>query len=297
MYIEKRYIQKIEKVFETLSAPLRLVDAQGQCLAPAEGGSIGLPVQTLAQGINHHVGDCYIRALDMNPVVYLVASASVPGVEDILAITDAMIMSLFKSSLSISSHTDVYRRVLKQELSGTELIARANEHQIPLDMNRCIMLFQMDQAEKGSAYALLGELIPLSDTDVLVEINRYMVALIKDMDGIDGTDELHQFAEAVQETLLEEVVQTVKVGIGEPKDTFAQLGESYSEARRAMEVGRVFDPAGSIYVYKKLMLERFLMNVSREESQHYHSLLFNRKTTKLFNEEMLQTIEMFFARI
>lgn len=296
MYIEKRYLQKIEKVFETLSAPLRLVDAEGQCLVPARGESISLPVQVLSQGINHHMGDCYIRALDVNPVLCLVAPASAPGVEDILAIADAMIMSLFKSSLSISSHTDVYRRVLKQELSGTDLISRANEHQIPMDMNRCVMLFQMDQTQKGSAYALLSELIPLSDTDVLVEINRYLVALIKDMDGIDGTEELYQFAEAVQETLMEEAVQTVNVGIGEPKDTLAQLGESYSEARRAMEVGRVFNPAGSIHVYKRLMLERFLMNVSREESHHYHSLLFNRKTTKLFNDEMLQTIEMFFAK-
>lgn len=38
------------------------------------------------------------------------------------------------------------------------------------------------------------------------------------------------------------------------------------------------------------------MNVPREESVHYHALLFNRKTAKLFNEEMLQTIEMFFRK-
>ena len=38
------------------------------------------------------------------------------------------------------------------------------------------------------------------------------------------------------------------------------------------------------------------MNVTREESMLYHSLLFNRKTAKLFNEEMLQTIEMFFRK-
>ena len=31
-------------------------------------------------------------------------------------------------------------------------------------------------------------------------------------------------------------------------------------------------------------------------SLRYHSLLFNRKTAKLFNEEMLQTIEMFFRK-
>ena len=295
MYIEKRYIQKIEKVFETLSLPLRLVDAQGQCMAPAGGESILLP-NVLAHGLNHHIGDLLVRALDMKPSLCLVAPAGAPGAEDILCVADAMIMSLFKSSLSIASHTDVYRRVLKQELTGTDLVSRASEHQIPQEMPRCVMLFQMEQTEKAGAYSILGELIPLTDTDVLVEMNRHLVALIKDMDGIDGIEDLYQFAEAVQETLMEEAVQTVIVGIGDEKHTLAQLGESYTEARRAMEVGHIFNPSHSIHVFRRLMLERFLMNVTREESTHYHNLLFNRKTAKLFNEEMLQTIEMFFRK-
>lgn len=296
MYIEKRYIKKIAKVFETLTIPLRLLDASGVCLVPEEGEPVALPANVLAQGINHHVGEYYFRALDIHPPLYLAAPDGAAGAEDILCVADAMLMSLLKSSLSIASHTDVYRRALKQELSGTDLITRASEHQIPLEMPRCVMLFQLEQAERASAFSVLGELIPLSDTDVLVEMNRHLVALIKDMDGIDGTEELYQFAQAVQETLMEEAVQTALVGIGEEKNTLALLGESYAEARRAMEVGRIFNPDSHIHVFRRLMLERFLMNIPREESLHYHALLFNRKTVKLFNEEMLQTIEMFFRK-
>ena len=296
MYIEKRYMQKIEKVFQMLSISLRLVDAQGQCLVPAGGEHITLPANVLAHGLNHRVGELIVRALDMHPALYLTAPASASGADDVLCVADAMLMSLFKSSLSIASHTDVYRRVLKQELAGADLVSRAAEHQIAQKMDRCVMLFQLDHTEKASAYSILGELIPLSDTDVLVEMNRHLVALIKDMDGIDGTEELYQFALAVQETVMEEAVQTVTIGIGEEKDTLAELGESYAEARRAMEVGHVFNPSQSIHVFRRLLLERFLMNISREESLHYHNLLFNRKTAKLFNEEMLQTIEMFFRK-
>ena len=294
--IEKRYLNRIEKVFDMLSLPLRLLDSQGQCLIPSGGQPVALPSSAVPQGLNHRIGDCYVRALDLNPVLYLAAPAIAAGVEDILCLADAMLMSQLKSSLSAAGHTDIYRRVLRQELTGTELVSRASEQQIPQDMKRCVMLFQLERTEKSSAYSVLGELVPLSDTDVLVEMNRHTVALIKDMDGIDGTDDLYQFAEAVQETVMEEAVQSVLVGIGESKHTLAQLGESYAEARRAMEVGHVFNPAQSIHVFSRLMLERFLMNVSREEGLHYHSLLFNRKTAKLFNEEMLQTIDMFFRK-
>ncbi len=295
MMIEKWHIQRIEKIFDMLTLPLRLLDAQGVCLVPQGENSVSLPAG-IPQGLNHRTGEWYLRALDISPTLYLAAPASAPGVEDVLCMADALLMSLLKSSMSLSGMTEVYRRLLRQELTGTELTSRASEHQIPLDMPRCVMIFQLRQTEKTSAYAVLGELVPISDTDVLVEMNRHTVALIKDLDGVDGTEDLVQFAEAVQETVMEEAVQNVMVGIGDAKHSLAQLGESYAEARRAMEVGHVFNPAQSIHVFSRLMLERFLMNVSREEGQHYHSLLFNRKTAKLFNEEMLQTIDMFFRK-
>ena len=49
-------------------------------------------------------------------------------------------------------------------------------------------------------------------------------------------------------------------------------------------------------MFSKLVLERFLMELPQEISAYYHSLLFNRKTQRLFNEEMLYTIEMFFKK-
>ena len=296
MYIEKRYIKRIEKIFEQLSTPISLMDAQGICLVPETGEAVTLPGMVMAAGITHKLENTLYRSLDMNPPMILACPVEAPGAENILIVADAMLMSMFKSGLSIASHSDVYRRALKQELAGADLATRAGEHQIPLEMERSVMLFQIERTEKLSAYSILGELIPLTETDSLIEMNRHVVALIKDMNGIDGPDELYQFAQAVQETLMEEAVQTAEIGIGESKATLGVLGESYQEARRAMEVGHIFSPEESIHVFRNLLLERFLMNVPREESMHYHALLFNRKTAKLFNEEMLQTIEMFFRK-
>lgn len=296
MLMEKRYIKKMEKIFEGLSIPLRIVDAQGTSLIPEDGTLVDMPSAMLTPGINHHVGDQLYRALDMYPPLVIVCPDAYVGAQDLLVMTDSMVTNLFKSSLSITGPNDVFRRALKQELNGVDLLTRANENQITLEMDRCVLLFQIEQIEKSSAYSILGELIPLTDTDALVEMDRHQVALVKDMEGIDGFDELYQFAQAAQETLMEEAVKTAKVGIGQVKHTLAQLGESYLEAKRAMEVGRIFSPEESIHIFRRLMLERFLMNVPREDSMHYHALLFNRKTAKLFNDEMLQTIEMFFRK-
>jgi len=295
VYIEKRHIRKITRIFEGLNIPLRLLDAAGTCIVPEGGQDFELPDMSLSSSINHHLGDHLCRALDINPPMYLVTRAGGSAVEDLLSMTEAMLMGLLKSSFSITNCSDVYRRVLRRELSSMELTTHASEHQIALDMRRCVILFRFDKTEK-SAYSVLGEMIPLADTDVLVEMNHNSAALIKDMQGVDGTEELMQYAEAVRETLLEEMGYAAVIGIGEAKNTLILLGESYAEAKRALEVGYLFHPGAGVYVFSRLMLERFLMGIPQEDCQHFHSLLFNRKTAKLFNDEMLQTIDMFFRK-
>ena len=292
---EKRVIKKMKKIFEGIMVPIRVTDEQGNCLVPEDGAPVELPGAVMVPGFNHHMGDQYFRVLDMHPTLVLTCPDCV-GVEDLMMMADVALTGLFENSLSIGSHSDVYRRVLKQELSGGDLLNQASENQIALELARCCILFQIGQTDKTSAYHILGELIPLADTDALVEMDRHRVALVKDMEDVDGVEELYQFAQAVQETLMEEAVKTTEVGIGEVKYAFQQLWESYLEAKRAMEVGRIFSGGESIHVFRKLMLERFLMNVPQEDGMHYHSLLFNRKTAKLFNEEMIQTIEMFFRK-
>jgi len=296
VFIEKRYIKRIETIFAGLSVPVRLLDTQGYPIVPEEGERRTLPAAVMTPGITHRVGRDFYRALDLNPQLFLTCDAGATGAEDLLKLADAMLMSMLRSSLSIASQSDVLRRVLRQDEIGTALAARASEHQIPMEMNRCVLLFKLENTEKASAYATLGELIPLTETDTLVEMNRHNTVLIKDMNGIDGIDELHQFALAVEDTLTQEGIRQVSIGIGEPKPSLTTLAESYLEAKRAMEVGYIFQKSSSIHVFRYLLLERFLMDIPREEGMHYHQLLFNRKTAKLFNDEMLQTIEMFFRK-
>ena len=296
MFIEKRYVKRIEAIFAGLSVPVRLIDAQGFSVVPEEGERRALPSAVLPPGITHTIGGQCYRALDLNPPLFLTCDAGAEGADNLLVLADAMLMSMLKSSLSIASQSDVLRRILRQDISGAALAARAGEHQIPLEMDRCVLLFQMENTDKLSAYAALGEYVPLAETDALVEMNRHNAVLIKDMNGIDGIDELYQFALAVEETLIQEGVRQVTIGIGEIKPSLAVLAESYQEAKRAMDVGSIFVKSRTIHVFRFLLLERFLMDIPREEGMHYHALLFNRKTAKLFNDEMLQTIEMFFRK-
>ena len=66
------------------------------------------------------------------------------------------------------------------------------------------------------------------------------------------------------------------------------------EAKTAIEVGRLYRDEQQVFVFRKLLIERFLRDVPEDMAKKYNSLLFNRSTARLFNEEMIQTIKKFF---
>ena len=158
------------------------------------------------------------------------------------------------------------------------------------------MVFQLLQTESDTAFAQLEELVPRANGDLLIEMDRHTVVLLKSMEQVESFEELYQLAEAIDQMLMDELGHSSIVGIGEPKHLLSELGESYRESRRAIEVGRTFCTDKHIFVYRGLVLERFLMDIPRDLGQRYHSILFNRRTARLFNEEMLHTIEMFFTK-
>ena len=284
--------ERMETLLSRIGIPVVVIDKEydAQTIASIQG------LEKLSNGtIMLYDGMSYI-AVPKTSIV-LGCKADAPGVAEVLKLASELVNAV---ACSNDAHTedsyDVYRRTLRGELTGSELEALSHEHQLPADLKRCILVFHIVQTDNDRAYDLLKDITPLQERDELVDMDRHTVVLIKDMSDADDMEELTQFAQALQETLMGETAHQMTVGIGRSRHTMDELRESYMEARRAIEVGRIFKPEESIYLYSRLVLERFLMELPQDISAYYHSLLFNRKNQRLFNEEMLYTIDMFFKK-
>lgn len=285
-------MEQMENILGRLTTPVSILDKEAEVSVPGEDK---LPLKDLTDGVCQALGGRLYLPVKQ-PAVVLTCAESVPGARDVLTLAEALVASLSSSETHTENCFDVYRRTLRGEVTGAELEALAHEHQLPENLKRCVMIFHIVQTEKERAFELLRDLTPLEEKDVLIDMDRHTAALIKDMSEVESAEELVQFAQALQETLMGETAHQMTVGIGGIRHTLEEIRESYTEAKRAIEVGRIFQPESSVYVYSRLILERFLMELPQDISAYYHSLLFNRKTARLFNEEMLYTIEMFFKK-
>lgn len=290
--VDKHLLDQMEAILRRLSIPVSILDKDPETRLPGEDD---LPLSELTDGAVQAVGGKLYLPVKQ-PAVVLSCADNMPGARDVLTMGEALVISMGNSETHTENCYDVYRRTLRGELVGAELDALSHEHQLPEDLKRCVLVFHIVQTENEKAFDLLRDLTPMQEKDVLIDMDRHTVALIKDMTEIETSEELVQFSEALQETLMGETAHQMTVGIGRSRNTLEELRESYSEARRAIEVGRIFQPESSIYVFGRLILERFLMELPQDISAYYHGLLFNRKTARLFNDEMLYTIEMFFKK-
>lgn len=294
--MDNRLLFQLQQVISNLHMPISLLDTEGNSLIPNEDIRFVLPPLAEAGTPVYREGRLYQQCVSQNEWVLMATTEDTPTARDAFTLCDAMISAVILANEAGNDLNNAYQRILQNELSLAELDAMVDEHHIPTGQPRCVLLMHMVQVHQRSAYEILDEILPRSGADMLVAMDKHTAAYIKDTSGMEDEDELRQLACAMQETLLSEIALTVTIGIGEVAHSVGELHASYRQARRAMEIGRVFSPDETIHVYRAMMLERFLSDLSPDMAEHYHNLLFNRSTARLFSEEMLYTIEMFFKK-
>ena len=290
--MEQQLLVRIGQTFERLSSRLSLLDENGQSLVPAGDTLFPLPPGLDKGEIIGMYGSRYLAV----PSQLCTLLAPEGTADDVLLVAAQLVETLIQLGSLSGGISGAYQRMLQNDLSVAELDAVISEYRIPADMPRCVLLMHMMQVQQRSAHDILDEVLPLGSNDVLIAMDNHTAALIKCTSGMEDIEDIHQLAEAMQETVLSETGLNVTIGIGGTTRKASELHQSYRQARRAIEIGRIYRQEETVHIYSSLLLERFLSDIPPETAEHYHSLLFNRSTSRLFTEEILSTVEMFFRK-
>lgn len=296
MYLDHRNLAKIARILGKINMSVMLLDNNGQVILPEDNNrELTLP-EALRQNPTEPLiyGGFTLIGIEGSQPLFLCLPGDSSEVSSCAILCAEMISMLTHVDLPHADTEQSMRCILRDEVEGAELESLALEHNIPLEKNRCVLLLHLNGVDTETALNILQNVIPDSGVDSVVEVDRHTVVLVKSIDEQSDYDEMEQLGQAIDATFVNETSHPVFIGIGEPKKTLPQLSESFREARKAIDVGRVYIRENHVFVYRKLLLERFLADISPEMSQKYHQMLFNRKTARLFNEEMIHTIEKFF---
>ena len=296
MYLDHRVLAKISRVLARLDMNIMLLDTNGQVILP-EGNDREMtlpevlrsnPTQPLVYG-----GFTLIGTEGTQPL-FLCLPGDSSDVCSCAILASELVSSMTRVELPNADREQTFRSILRGEVEGAEMETMALEHEIALEQDRCVVMLHLQNVDAESALNILSAITGDNSDDAVVEMDRHTLVLVKKLDEQGDYDDIDQLGQAIENTFMSEANHQVYIGIGEMKPTLGLLSESMREARRAIDVGRIYRKEEYVFIYRKMLIERFLADVPREMGQRYNSLLFNRKTARLFNDEMIHTIEKFF---
>jgi len=171
MIPEKHFLNQIEQAFSHLiTQKIYLLDVEGNILLPSEeeGKKVNLP-EFIDPGMSVAYDNKTFLKIGITPELILCIFDRGAEAHNCIMLAGEMIRYMGRGEAPIQSRYDVYRRVLREELTGSELEALAHEHQIEMDKERCVMTFQILQTEQETAFNMLEPLVPRTNGDLLVE--------------------------------------------------------------------------------------------------------------------------------
>lgn len=292
--MDSQLIRRLSDAFAPLSAPYTLFDGKGRLLLGSVHQTVQPPLDLDYLQPTFSQGAMFIR-VDAGDGFILMTPDSICAAEHLL-MAASMVKALWEAQKTTGEKDRGFQQLLLGELSLSEAEAMIAENRFPKEAARCVMVMSIKAPVQPSAERTLRSILPLDAQDMLVPISRHSAALIKSLESVAQSDELYEYAAAMQETALSEEGIALTIGIGEPVGTATELSKSYRQALTAMEIGCVFHPKDSVFLSRTMLLERFLYDIPPETATAYHQLLFNRRTARLFSDEMLETINMFLSK-
>lgn len=290
--MEKHLYETMEKTLRSVGLPIGILDAEGASVYPKEKvGAVPVPGAN-AQEFPQRQGGLLFQRIATNPALYVTLPESTPAAEQSLRLASALVLSLLKSGHGEMTREDLYRRVLLDGLGGTELETLALELGVEFQAERCVILFQSEgNARKSFAPSRSCSRVPPAiawwtlgktlwrwcETWITFPIKSCRNSCLP-LRIPPGRKRDWAFRPVS----------------AEPKDTLDTLAQGLQEARSALEIGRIYHPSEHVFAYRVLLLERFLQEIPASVAKKYYELLFNRRNLRVFNEEMIKTIDTFF---
>ena len=296
MYLNQHLLARISLIISQVSMPVLLLDHSGQVILPESNDkSLPLPEPLLSDPFTPYINGAFtlIGVNDAEPM-FLCFSGNSPEVESCARLCAQLVNMVLKEEKGVASADNSVRMILEGEIDASEIEALSTEQHIDMNAARTVLYALFTDSRSENVAPIVRDLISDNPGDYVCEVGRHAIAIVKlineDLEG----EEIEQYAQALQNTFLTELGTSALIGIGDTKYSLSKLHEALLEAKKAISIGRTFHPKGQIFNYPKMVLERFLADIPEDTAAMFHQTLFNRRTTKIFSEEMLNTIETFF---
>jgi len=302
MQLDSRINAAVKDIADRLGTVINLMDETGMVVASSQEDRLGTHDDTM-DGLDFEAGKAV--AIDQSCTYFLLENEnyrplrfSLEGsgveVDRYGYLITTYFEEILRTTMKKPGREEVFRRIILDRIDPLELQETIRDYRITAEASRCVVIIQTFDGDATSVYDGMMKIFPRQNGDVVVSLNRYVVAVVKQVEDEADMDSVMQLVQAMDDTINNELGIDACLGIGSVKRGLINIRDSFREAQEAINLGLTQQNQGRIFFFQRLLLERFLQQVPRDLRRQFYDLAFSDSLKKVLNEEMLITISKFF---
>lgn len=297
---EVRYL--IEEVAKFLDRPAGVINRDGMVVVSTDKSQEGIADLSFAE--IGDAGDDLVSAGDRTYAILEHAdtgafAAYIDGTDETSKNYLELIVRYLKSELkerdSEAGRLAFLKNVLlENELPG-DIPLKAREHKVLYATRRQAFLIQFEDGDAQKYVQALKETLQNWGKDYILPMDEENIVVLLELDENDKQAEsIDQLAQRIFDTLSEDDLAKVYIGIGLPAETLKETAKSYREASLALTVGSIFESESYIMRYDKLGLGRLIYQLPPTLCHMFLQEVFRPGAYEALDTETLLTIQKFF---
>lgn len=193
------------------------------------------------------------------------------------------------------NRADALRLIMTGRVDETESERLAGIFGIPKEQGTRLIVFRSagERVDRDSFHEL-ESLFPLAERDSMVRVDPGTFVVFHETGKDETTADIAEYALALCETAENEAEVRLDAGVSPLCGELSELRDSYSAALDAISVGKRFHRVGPVWVYDELILEQFLDEIPESVCERFRKRVMTEEARKVLNDEMLETVNMFF---
>ena len=187
------------------------------------------------------------------------------------------------------------QNLLLDNLLLVDIYNRAKKLHIVSERSRVVFIIETRHEKDTESMEVLRNMFSDEEGHFITEVDEKSIILVQELEaGGDNYEDIEQTANSIRDTLNTEAMTDVRVAAGPIIHDISQVSRSYKEARMALNVGKIFYSAERVHMYNKLGIGRLIYQLPESLCRMFIKEVFTKQQPDTFDEETLQTINMFF---
>lgn len=290
-----------EKLLAAVDDYCGLVDGKGKIIICSDSGMEGKTVpgfENLNFKAKNTISAGELIYSNINPnfhnKYYLFIKKSSDESEKVLGLLVMYTENFLRQQMEKHNKFYFFKKLLNNELAENEIYENVSSYKIRDEADRVVIIVIHGESDYPVS-EMISNIFPDRERNIIVEMDNNTVAYLVELNKGENLQILMEYSKKIADTIEEELMVTVKTGIGSIASNLGQMALSYQNAATAVSVGSVFEYGNRNFDFNTLGIGKMIYNSEKKILEDFLRETISKKSFELLDDEMIKTILCFFT--